>query len=606
MYLNELFDSTKFADAAFSFGRFNPPHQGHVKVWNTVANSGKNWFVCTNPQTIGLKNPLPFKVKSAWMIAIDPELKNHILPETSIITALCTIYKKLGSRDNLTIAYITDDDDWKWSGNVLNKYNGHESSHGYYKFSKIIHVSSPRISSATDLRTAAINGNKIEFYQAAGIDPDLMVNNEYYYETVVRYLKPYTTKNTEVTDSIDGGSPESLKRGIGNASYVSQKPKEFESKMRASEILKDGMLPKSAFAGTEPPWNYKLGTAGQLRNQKRGARAGDLVGGGESVGNNWHKRSLEKVVQDILDYIGPSPSDSAIMDAAKEEAKLSGLDPQKVFDAVYDKIKGTVIETKQRLDAKCWKGYQKQGTKKKGNTKVNNCVKIGEDWERKMSQIISLLEEKIDEDVSLARNRNYGQQSSYGPCNIFVSNEKFKGQYFIAVAEHPRTNSALFKTQGNTKEEAINKLHAEIDAAMEKHTKAVGYSVIDFNRDFVIKILDSSSENFYAKIVPGPQLIIAGSELSNYPEYALNDGFKKSQIRIMLSTEGSTPFPSIQLKPLETEEAGLIANGRYIIGNEQTDRDGNRIFDLTFDSTVIDKNEKVRMGVPALTVGTKR
>ena len=41
------------------------------------------------------------------------------------------------------------------------------------------------------------------------------------------------------------------------------------------------------------------------------------------------------------------------------------------FDKLYEK-------TKQRLDDKCWKGYRKQGTKKKGDTIVNNCVKIKE------------------------------------------------------------------------------------------------------------------------------------------------------------------------------------------------------------------------------------
>ena len=30
--------------------------------------------------------------------------------------------------------------------------------------------------------------------------------------------------------------------------------------------------------------------------------------------------------------------------------------------------------TKQRLDAKCWTGYKKQGTKVKGGVRVNNCV----------------------------------------------------------------------------------------------------------------------------------------------------------------------------------------------------------------------------------------
>ena len=30
---------------------------------------------------------------------------------------------------------------------------------------------------------------------------------------------------------------------------------------------------------------------------------------------------------------------------------------------------------KTRLDSSCWKGYKKQGTKVKGGTRVNNCVK---------------------------------------------------------------------------------------------------------------------------------------------------------------------------------------------------------------------------------------
>jgi len=34
-----------------------------------------------------------------------------------------------------------------------------------------------------------------------------------------------------------------------------------------------------------------------------------------------------------------------------------------------------VAEEKQRLDAKCWDGYKKDGTKMKGDTRVNNCVK---------------------------------------------------------------------------------------------------------------------------------------------------------------------------------------------------------------------------------------
>jgi hypothetical protein len=34
----------------------------------------------------------------------------------------------------------------------------------------------------------------------------------------------------------------------------------------------------------------------------------------------------------------------------------------------------SVDEEKQRLDPKCWTGYEKQGTKMKGGVRVNNCV----------------------------------------------------------------------------------------------------------------------------------------------------------------------------------------------------------------------------------------
>jgi hypothetical protein len=39
------------------------------------------------------------------------------------------------------------------------------------------------------------------------------------------------------------------------------------------------------------------------------------------------------------------------------------------------KPKEETDEAKQRLDAKCWTGYHKAGTKMKGDTRVNNCVK---------------------------------------------------------------------------------------------------------------------------------------------------------------------------------------------------------------------------------------
>jgi hypothetical protein len=94
----------------------------------------------------------------------------------------------------------------------------------------------------------------------------------------------------------------------------------------------EAMMPASNFAGSK---KNKLGTAGQLKATADHARAGDLVGSAESIQSE-----------------------------------------------------------DQRLDPKCWKGYRKQGTKMKGGTRVNNCVKVSEDVENKMLDLIRLLENK--------------------------------------------------------------------------------------------------------------------------------------------------------------------------------------------------------------------
>jgi hypothetical protein len=49
----------------------------------------------------------------------------------------------------------------------------------------------------------------------------------------------------------------------------------------------------------------------------------------------------------------------------------------------------SVEEEKQRLDPSCWKGYRKAGTKMKGDTRVNNCVKVSEGVENIMDALIN-------------------------------------------------------------------------------------------------------------------------------------------------------------------------------------------------------------------------
>jgi len=133
---------------------------------------------------------------------------------------------------------------------------------------------------------------------------------------------------------------------------VYKKAKVGDHEVPGSKEIKpkvEAMMPASNFAGSK---KNKLGTAGQLKATAKHAKQGDLVGGAaESV---------------------HSPAQRAAIAIAKQKK----------------------VDEDQRLDPHCWKGYRKQGTKMKGGTRVNNCVKVSEDVENKMSDLIRLLENK--------------------------------------------------------------------------------------------------------------------------------------------------------------------------------------------------------------------
>lgn len=191
MKINQVLVESSQATVAFAFGRFNPAHQGHIEVWRAVEQAGANWFIGTNPSTLGPNDPLTFQQKSAWMAEIYPPIQGHIVAEQSVLTLAAFIFKKLRKNERATVAYITDDTDWAWSGKLLNQYNGVEGSHGYYKFAEIIHVPSPRVSSATALRDAARANDKVAFYHASGTDPKSKVAGLTYFDTVKQACEKY-------------------------------------------------------------------------------------------------------------------------------------------------------------------------------------------------------------------------------------------------------------------------------------------------------------------------------------------------------------------------------------------------------------------------------
>jgi nicotinamide mononucleotide adenylyltransferase len=185
MLLRELFEAEQ--SVGIIFGRFNPPHQGHKAAWQEAAKN-THWYVGTNQSTQGPKDPLPFEIKIQAMETIWPEIKGHIIPEQTWWSLAAAVYKKHGEID---LKVITDETDAKVFVPGLQKQNGVDGRHGFYKFKSIEWQPAPRVSSATELRAAVANDDPKAFAKAAGVPSDTKVAGESFFELVKKYLGQY-------------------------------------------------------------------------------------------------------------------------------------------------------------------------------------------------------------------------------------------------------------------------------------------------------------------------------------------------------------------------------------------------------------------------------
>ncbi len=205
MRLRELFenvyeagDPTQPHDGALKtvgvcFGRFNPPHKGHKGVWQ-AASKNPIWYVGTNQDTQGPKDPLPYDVKIQLMAAVWPKVAGHVIPEQSLLTLASRIYDEHGA--NVLLKVYTDEE---WLYKTLSQYNGAEGKpHGAYRFAQIDWVRTERLASATDLRAAARSGDKDRFYKDMGIGADVTIefNGKQVpaFELVAHFLNQYPEK----------------------------------------------------------------------------------------------------------------------------------------------------------------------------------------------------------------------------------------------------------------------------------------------------------------------------------------------------------------------------------------------------------------------------
>jgi hypothetical protein len=249
------------------------------------------------------------------------------------------------------------------------------------------------------------------FYAAAGTDPNLEVGGKHYYDTVVDYLSQHPEKVKKPKKAVEPVTQEDA-AGVGVIASKKQakdprysmsltkdvRPGQVKKSLNAFRL--EAMLPDKAFAGSD---KNKLGPKAHLKGKmKRPARQGDLVGE-ESVQEGWSDAMVARRTgtprtpysvyikgKKWKDFENDDHAE-AVANKLKAKFKADGRDPSVITIAPTD-----ILEAKQKgVDGKaCWKGYKRMGTKQKGGKTVDNCVKIGESYERKIASLIEQLKKK--------------------------------------------------------------------------------------------------------------------------------------------------------------------------------------------------------------------
>jgi hypothetical protein len=321
MLLREFFESAG-SEAAIIFGRFNPPHKGHRAAWEVAAKSPV-WYVGTHKATVGPKDPLPFDVKINCMEAIWPKVASHVVAETSWLTMASMVYEK----HKASVLYCCTDEDWVTK--TVIQYNGKEGAHGYYNFASIEQKPTPRLSSATDLRSAVMLGDRNAFSKAAGVNADLEINGTPFFDLVAKYLLPYADTKS------------------GKSSKASAKLKEVNKAMSIREgegerlsieqlaHISDKALDDAYHYGRSTPGN----TFGWQANLKSAEFAKRVIDSGETeieiIADTIHD-GWNVTARAFVENPGQFDDTEKLMAAGKLDAKIAQR--EKLMNISYDKL----------------------------------------------------------------------------------------------------------------------------------------------------------------------------------------------------------------------------------------------------------------------------
>ena len=157
-----------------SFGRFNPPTNGHEKLLDKVSSvsKGATYKVYASQSEDPKKNPLSYKDKIKFMRKMFPKHARNIIFDKKIRT-LFDVLGKAHSDGFIKLTVVVGSDRVSEFDKMLNKYNGKKGGHGFYDFDGGVNVvsagerdpDSDDVSgmSASKLRFAASENDLITF-----------------------------------------------------------------------------------------------------------------------------------------------------------------------------------------------------------------------------------------------------------------------------------------------------------------------------------------------------------------------------------------------------------------------------------------------------------
>ena len=158
----------------FVFGRFNPPTTGHALLFEQLKklSRGSTYRIYASKSTDPKKNPLLFKDKIKFIRKLFPKHARNVMADSDVRNVL-DIAVKLYDQGFQKITMVAGSDRVKEFDILLNKYNGVDARHGFYKFENAIRVISAGYRdpdaddvsgmSASKMRAAAVANDYDEF-----------------------------------------------------------------------------------------------------------------------------------------------------------------------------------------------------------------------------------------------------------------------------------------------------------------------------------------------------------------------------------------------------------------------------------------------------------